>query len=79
MGGNRSAVYECIVKELAKLKSILEQAHKASLPEEATYLCEVLKPQMAAVWGVVGTTEGLVDASLYPYPTFETLIYSHHF
>jgi len=55
MGGNRLAVYECIVKELAKLKYIFEQAHRAD------------------------TAEGLVDASLYPYPTFETLIYSHHF
>jgi glutamine synthetase type III len=48
------------------------------LHEEATYLCETVKPQMLAVRAMVDKAEGLLEAGLYPFPTYEQLIYSHH-
>jgi len=26
----------------------------------------------------VDTAEGLMEAALYPYPTYETILYGHH-
>jgi glutamine synthetase len=78
MGGDRATVYESIVKEVTKLKTIMADAHKPSLAEEAAYLCNTVKPQMSALRAAVDKAEGLLEASLYPYPTYETLIYSHH-
>jgi len=78
MGGDRSSVYQSVVKEVTKLKTVLADAHKPSLAEEATYLCSTVKPQMVALRAAVDAAEGLMEASLYPYPTYETLIYSHH-
>merc|ERR1711870_52033 len=48
------------------------------LAAEATYLCDVVKPQMGVVRGLVDKGEGLLQKSLYPFPTYEEMIYSHH-
>lgn len=47
--------------------------------QEAEHLCDVVKPQMAKVRAAVDKAEGLMDAELYPYPSYETMLYSHHF
>jgi len=75
--GERAEVYSGIKAEADKLKELFgKRPHE--LAEEATYLCETVKPQMAAVRGLVDKAEGLLDRGLYPYPTYEELIYSHH-
>eukprot|EP00931_Biecheleriopsis_adriatica_P039944 TRINITY_DN2284_c0_g1_i1.p1 TRINITY_DN2284_c0_g1~~TRINITY_DN2284_c0_g1_i1.p1 ORF type:complete len:701 (-),score=151.51 TRINITY_DN2284_c0_g1_i1:74-2176(-) len=79
LAGKRQAVYESIVDETEKLKMLLESKHKSTVEEEATYLCETVKPQMVALRKVVDQAEGLLEKSLYPFPTYETLLYSHHF
>ena len=79
LGGNRKAVYDGIVEQLEKLKSLFEKKPHSSLPEEASYLCESIKPQMVALRAAVDKAEGLMEASIYPYPTYEEMIYHHHF
>eukprot|EP00913_Durusdinium_trenchii_P010692 g10032.t1 len=58
-----------------------ETGNRADAPhrQEATFLCDVVKPQMERLRLAVDTAEGVMDAELYPYPSYETMLYSHHF
>jgi len=74
----RSELYESIIGEKQKLKKMLADAGKPSIEEEARYFCDQVKPQMVALRKLVDDTEGLLEAGLYPYPSYEALLYSHH-
>ncbi|CAE8615035.1 unnamed protein product [Polarella glacialis] len=78
LAGGREALYVGVVEETEKLKNLLAAPHKEHLADEANYLCEQLKPQMEAVRALVDRAEGLLEAGLYPFPTYEALLYSHH-
>lgn len=65
--------------ELEKLKATFAKKPHTSLAAEATYLCDTIKPQMVALRAAVDKAEGVMEASIYPYPTYEQMIYSHHF
>jgi len=77
LAGNRGHVYAAIRTESDKLKGLLEKVPH-SMVEEAEFLCETVKPQMSAVRKVVDEAEGLLKAGLYPYPTYEAMLYHHH-
>jgi len=78
LAGKRTVLYSRIMAETKKLKELI--AVKPSvLSEEANFLCETIKPQMAAVRVLVDEAEGLIESSLYPYPTYQDMVYSHHF
>eukprot|EP00928_Gymnodinium_smaydae_P095696 TRINITY_DN8280_c1_g1_i1.p1 TRINITY_DN8280_c1_g1~~TRINITY_DN8280_c1_g1_i1.p1 ORF type:complete len:725 (-),score=144.61 TRINITY_DN8280_c1_g1_i1:112-2211(-) len=77
LAGEREAIYSGIKQESEKLKSLFEKKPHG-LEAEATYLCDVMKPQMVAVRTLVDKAEGLLENGLYPYPTYEELLYSHH-
>jgi len=79
LAGSRKAVYDSIVDESEKLKSLIAAKPHSSLAEEATYLCDTVKPQMVALRAKVDKAESMMESSLYPYPTYEAMIYSHHF
>ncbi|CAK8996874.1 unnamed protein product [Durusdinium trenchii] len=79
LAGNRKAIYDSIIDQLEKLKAAFEKKPHSSLSEEATYLCDSIKPQMAALRAAVDKAEGVMESSLYPYPTYEQMIYHHHF
>lgn len=68
-----------IMDELEKLKATFAKKPHTSLAAEATYLCDTIKPQMVALRAAVDKAEGVMEASIYPYPTYEQMIYSHHF
>jgi len=74
--GNRKEVYKAIKTQADELKGLL-----ASVPEgtskEAFYLCDTVKPKMESLRACVDQAEGLIQADLYPYPTYEALLYSH--
>jgi len=75
--GDRETIYSGIKTETDKLKDVFgKKPHE--LVAEATYLCDTVKPQMAAVRALVDQAEGLLETGLYPYPAYEELIYSHH-
>lgn len=76
MAGERQALYHSIVEETEKLKAI-HVAH-SDPHEEAIYLCETLKPLMSSLRVLVDRAEELLEDGLYPFPTYEQLLYSHH-
>jgi glutamine synthetase len=77
LAGDRSKTYEDIMAETKKLKDCFA-AKPHDLVKEAEYLCNKVKPQMAKVREAVDKAEGLLQKGLYPYPTYEEIIYSHH-
>jgi len=79
MAGERPELYENIMKSTETLKGLLAKSHFDTPAEEATYLCDDVKPCMAELRGLVDKAEGLIETTLYPYPTYEELLYSHHF
>merc|ERR1712176_1651544 len=76
LAGEREATYIGIKTETDKLKALFEKKPH-ELKAEATFLCDTIKPQMQAIRALVDKAEGLLEAGLYPYPTYEELIYSH--
>lgn len=77
LAGQRPTVYEGIKTETDKLTSLIA-AKPEGLEPEATYLCDVVKPQMLVVRGLADQAELLMEKGLYPFPTYEQLVYSHH-
>jgi glutamine synthetase len=77
LAGDREATYKAIKAETDKLKAIVAK-RPSDLHKDAAYLCDTVKPQMLAVRAAVDKAEGLIEASLYPYPTYEAMLYSHH-
>jgi glutamine synthetase len=77
LAGDRKATYDAIVSETKKLKDIFSKVPH-DLAKEAEYLCNTVKPQMSKLREVVDKAEGLMEKGLYPYPTYEEIIYSHH-
>merc|ERR1712137_470145 len=75
--GTRATVYSAIAKEADKLSALLEKVPH-DMVAEAEYLCETVKPQMDSVRQLVDQAEGLIQAGLYPYPTYEQMLYHHH-
>jgi len=75
--GRRAELYESIATETCELKKLLAQV-PADMEKEADFLCDVVKPQMGAVRRLVDEAEGLMEQSLYPYPTYEAMLYHHH-
>jgi glutamine synthetase len=77
LAGNRAKVYAAIKVETDRLGELLAAVPSGGAAE-ATYYSEVVKPQMVVARALVDKAEGLIERSLYPYPTYETMVYSHH-
>merc|ERR1712217_773698 len=75
--GDREKTYASIKVENDKLKTILAKVPH-DMVQEAEFLCDTVKPQMAVVRGLVDNAEGLLRKDLYPYPTYEAMLYHHH-
>lgn len=78
LAGGRAKLYESIPAEAEKLKQLLAKV-PSDMQKEAEFLCDTVKPQMDAVRRLVDEAEGLMEKSLYPYPTYESMLYHHHF
>lgn len=76
--GDRAKVYAAVRAEAKKLHDVCRLMPE-DLVKQATYLCDMVKPQMVALRGQVDVAEKLMEAPLYPYPTYENILYSHHF
>jgi glutamine synthetase len=75
LAGDRAKVYESIKMETDRLKSMMSKIPQ-DMVQEAEYLCDVVKPQMHVVRLLVDEAEGLLE--VYPYPTYEAMLYHHH-
>jgi len=78
LAGERALLYSQVKAEAEKLKDMSFNAPEG-LKAEAAYWCNTVKPQMDVVRKCVDVAESMMEASLYPYPTYEKLLYSHHF
>merc|ERR1712139_549650 len=77
LAGGRAKTYEAICTENDKLAALLK-AVPHDMVGEADYLCNTVKPQMAEVRKLVDEAEGLLGTGLYPYPSYEAMLYHHH-
>mmetsp|Transcript_39213 Transcript_39213/g.113204 ORF Transcript_39213/g.113204 Transcript_39213/m.113204 type:complete len:119 (+) Transcript_39213:1-357(+) len=78
MAGERNTTYPAVQDECKKLKDLMAKVPD-DLAKQATYLCDTVKPQMVALRQQVDAAEKLMEASLYPFPTYENMLYGHHF
>lgn len=78
MAGERNTIYAAAHAEHKKLKDLMARVPD-DLAEQARYLCDTVKPQMAALRQQVDAAEEVMEASLYPFPTYEKMLYGHHF
>jgi glutamine synthetase len=78
MAGERSTIYTATQDECKKLRDLMDEVPD-DLAKQARYLCDTVKPQMAALRKQVDAAEKIMEASLYPFPTYEELLYGHHF
>jgi len=77
LAGDRPKVYERITEENKKLKAVLDKVPSDDSEKEAFYYCETVKPQMETLRSVIDKAEELMAADVYPFPTYEQLLYSH--
>merc|ERR1712113_134165 len=77
LAGDRAKLYGSIKTENDKLQQLVKDVPH-DMVKEAEYLCNTVKPQMNAVRALVDEAEGLLQAGLYPYPTYEAMLYHHH-
>ena len=78
LAGDKAELYGKIKTACADLEETFA-AKPAELAAEAAYLCDVCRPKMDALRAAVDAAEAEMDAALYPYPTYEALVYGHHF
>jgi glutamine synthetase len=78
MAGERTTIYEGIVDETESLKKVLGAVSGKSLHEDAVHMCNTVKPQMDKLRKLVDKAENVMEIGLYPFPTYEQLLYSHH-
>jgi len=78
MAGGRKDAYVCVITESEKLQDLLAKM-PSDLEKQAEYLCNEVKPQMDALRKKADDAEELMDQSVYPFPTYEQMLYSHHF
>jgi len=77
LAGERKELYTSIRKQADALWGLLNDKPHGSAEKEAFYYCDTVKPQMETLRALVDKAEGLMQAELYPYPTYEALVYSH--
>jgi glutamine synthetase len=77
LAGDRAHLYAAIKAENDKLKDLLSVVPH-DLEQEAFFFCQSVKPQMDTLRSFVDKAELVMAAELYPYPTYEDLVYSHH-
>jgi len=76
LAGDRKTIYQQVLTDAKNLKAAFDKCPH-DLEEEAKYLCNTIKPQMVNLRKMVDTAEPLMGK--YPFPTYEQLLYSHHF
>jgi len=77
LAGNRKALFASVKTETEKLAKMMKEAPN-DMVAEAEYLCDKVKDQMVKVRSLVDEAEGVLAKELYPYPTYESMLYHHH-
>merc|ERR1712228_67118 len=77
LAGDRKALYASVKAETEKLAQMTKDTPD-DMEAEAEYLCDKVKEQMVQVRALVDEAEGLMEKGLYPYPTYESMLYHLH-
>jgi glutamine synthetase len=77
LAGDRPKLYESITSENDQLKKTLQEAPSDDSEKEAFYYCETVKAQMENLRSKIDKAEELMSADVYPFPTYEQLLFSH--
>jgi len=78
LAGDRTQLYMKVKDQAEKLQSLSDN-RPHDLKAEAAYMCNTVKPQMELLRSCVDEAESIMEKSSYPYPTYEQLLYGHHF
>jgi glutamine synthetase len=78
LAGDRVKLYQSIKTETDKLKEMQKAVPTEDLASEAAYYSDVVKPQMEVTRRLVDEAETVMEASLYPFPKYDSLVYAHH-
>ena len=73
----RRELGQSLFDELDRLIEAFDGAAIDDPMEAARYAQDVLKPRLLAARDVIDPLEGMVDASLWPVPTYDELLHSH--
>eukprot|EP01006_Ploeotia_vitrea_P016050 TRINITY_DN46519_c0_g1_i2.p1 TRINITY_DN46519_c0_g1~~TRINITY_DN46519_c0_g1_i2.p1 ORF type:complete len:777 (+),score=491.56 TRINITY_DN46519_c0_g1_i2:123-2453(+) len=75
----KEKLVESIVAETEKLEELFNAwPSDAGDREQAVYACDTIKPQMEAVRELVDQAERKVPSDMWPFPSYDTLLYYHH-
>lgn len=79
LAGNRLVAYNAIAEELDTLKHCLAEAGALVATKAlCRYMTYHVRPQMQKLRSAVDRAECLCAATLWPYPSYEAMLYSHH-
>jgi glutamine synthetase len=76
--GRRDAVYAELARATQALEDALASVPKGDLKEEAHYIKDKLRPQLRAMRVAAEAVEKLLSKKLYPFPTYQDILFSHH-
>jgi glutamine synthetase len=76
--GRRETVYAELGRATQQLEDVLAAVPKDDLKEEAHYIKDKLRPQLVAARKAAEAVEKLLSKKLYPFPTYQDILFSHH-
>jgi glutamine synthetase len=76
--GRRETVYAELARATQQLEDVLAAVPKGDLKEEAHYIKDKVKPQLLATRRAAEAVEKLLSKKLYPFPTYQDILFSHH-
>jgi glutamine synthetase len=76
--GRREVVYTELAQAVIKLEEAVAGLPKDDLKAEAHYSKDKIRPQLRETRLRAEAVEKLLSAKLYPFPTYQTILYSHH-
>jgi len=78
LAGSRPDTYKAMAAQLDNLTKVRASAPHGASPEDAAkWTKEELKPAMNALRTAHDAAEGLIDSKLYPFPTYEDMLFPH--
>jgi glutamine synthetase len=75
----RAAAYELCSTTCDGLEAAVAGVPHGSVHATAQYMADVVKPHLSTVRKACDDAEVLVKADLWPFPSYSTVLYAHHF
>jgi len=75
---NKVDILGNVVDENQKLQKIVDSLPNDTLIKQAEYCQTVVRPQLRNVRNFVDQLERVVDADIWPFPSYQSMLYDHH-